>query len=89
MTHLASLTVRGFKTIRDLTEFPPGQITMLIGPNGAGKSNLLSFFRLLSRAVAPPGGLQAFVAEQGGGERTASRWAVQDARDRSFASVRG
>jgi predicted ATPase len=66
MTHLASLTLRGFKTIRDLTDFRPGQITILIGPNGAGKSNLLSFFRLLSRAVMPPDGLQTYVAEQGG-----------------------
>jgi predicted ATPase len=64
MTHLASLTLRGFKTIRDLTDFQPGQITILIGPNGAGKSNFISFFRLLSWAFA--GNLQAFVAEQGG-----------------------
>jgi predicted ATPase len=66
MTHLASLTLRGFKTIRDLSDFQLGQITILIGPNGAGKSNLLSFFRLLSRALTPPDGLQIYVAEQGG-----------------------
>ncbi|MGO9227855.1 MAG: AAA family ATPase [Bryobacteraceae bacterium] len=66
MTHLASLTLRGFKTIRDLTDFQPGQITMLIGPNGAGKSNFISFFRLLSWALTPPGGLQTRIAEQGG-----------------------
>jgi predicted ATPase len=66
MTHLASLTLRGFKTIRDLTDFRPGQITILIGPNGAGKTNFISFFRLLSWALTPPGNLQTFVAEQGG-----------------------
>ncbi|MGA2274277.1 MAG: AAA family ATPase [Bryobacteraceae bacterium] len=66
MTRLASLTLRGFKTIRDLTDFQPGQITMLIGPNGAGKSNLISFFRLLSRAFAGPDGLVTHIAEQGG-----------------------
>jgi predicted ATPase len=66
MTRLASLTLRGFKTIRDLTDFQPGQVTILIGPNGAGKSNFISFFRLLSWALTPPGNLQTFVAEQGG-----------------------
>jgi len=66
MTRLASLTLRGFKTIRDLSDFQPGRITMLIGPNGAGKSNFISFFRLLSWAFAGSGGLQTHVAEQGG-----------------------
>jgi len=66
MTRLASLTLRGFKTIRELTDFQPGQITMLIGPNGAGKSNFISFFRLLSRALTGPDGLQTYVAAQGG-----------------------
>jgi predicted ATPase len=65
-TSLASLTLRGFKTIRELEEFEPGQLTVLIGPNGAGKTNLLAFFRMLSRTVAPPGDLQAYIAEQGG-----------------------
>jgi predicted ATPase len=63
---LERLTLRGFKTIRELRDFELGRITVLIGPNGAGKSNLLSFFRMLSRALAPPGGLQIYVAEQGG-----------------------
>jgi predicted ATPase len=39
---------------------------VLIGPNGAGKSNFISFFQMLSRALTPPGGLQTYVAEQGG-----------------------
>lgn len=47
---LDKITVRGFKTVRDLTDFEPGSLTVLIGPNGAGKSNLISFFRLLSWA---------------------------------------
>jgi len=63
---LTRLTIRGFKTIRELKDFEPGRITVLIGPNGAGKSNLLSFFRMLSRILTPPGGLQLSVAEQGG-----------------------
>ena len=63
---LTHITLRGFKTIRDLTDFEPGRLTLLIGPNGAGKSNFISFFRLLSWALVPPGQLQLYVAEQGG-----------------------
>jgi predicted ATPase len=63
---LQKLTLRGFKTIRDLEDFEPGALTVLIGPNGAGKSNFISFFRMLSWALASPGGLQIHVAELGG-----------------------
>ncbi|HPC96102.1 MAG TPA: AAA family ATPase [Sedimentisphaerales bacterium] len=63
---LQKLTLRGFKTIRNLEDFEPGALTVLIGPNGAGKSNLISFFRMLSWALASPGGLQIHVAELGG-----------------------
>lgn len=63
---LTSITLRGFKTIQDLSRFEPGNLTVLIGPNGAGKSNFISFFRLLSWALVPPGQLQFHVAEQGG-----------------------
>jgi predicted ATPase len=63
---LESITLRGFKTISDLQEFQPGPLTILIGPNGAGKSNFLSFFRMLSWSLAPPGGLQQYVAKAGG-----------------------
>src|SRR6266446_1559849 len=63
---LAKITLRGFKTIRDLANFEPKSLTVLIGPNGAGKSNFISFFRLTSRALAPPGQLQFYVEKQGG-----------------------
>jgi predicted ATPase len=61
---LTSLTLRGFKTIRELEDFDPGPLTVLIGPNGAGKTNLISFFRLLSWSLT--GGLQEHVALIGG-----------------------
>lgn len=63
---LKSITLRGFKTFRELEDFQPGAITALIGPNGAGKSNFISFFRLLSWALASPGQLQDHVARWGG-----------------------
>ncbi|MGD0103176.1 MAG: AAA family ATPase [Rhodopila sp.] len=62
---LTRITLRGFKTIRNLTDFEPGDLTVLIGPNGAGKTNFISFFRMLSWAMAPPGQLQVYVAQNG------------------------
>lgn len=63
---LGRLTLRGFKTIRNLTEFELGPINVLIGPNGAGKSNFVSFFRMLNRMMKPPGSLQLYVGRTGG-----------------------
>ena len=63
---LQSLTIKGFKTIRDLESFEPGSLTVLLGPNGAGKSNFISFFRMLSWAMSDPDGLPLFVGRQGG-----------------------
>jgi predicted ATPase len=45
---LERLTVRGFKSLKDVTiEFP--RMTVLFGPNAAGKSNLLDAIQALSR----------------------------------------
>jgi predicted ATPase len=44
---LDRLTIRGFKSIRELIGFKLGSLNVLAGANGAGKSNLISFFRLL------------------------------------------
>jgi predicted ATPase len=63
---LESITIKGFKTIRELDSFRPGPISVLIGPNGAGKSNFISFFRFLSWMLTPPGNLQIHVASLGG-----------------------
>src|SRR3989304_3500965 len=60
------ITLRGFKSIRDLEDFPLRNLNILIGANGAGKSNFVDFFRLL-RAMADER-LQKFVLEQGGGD---------------------
>lgn len=63
---LQNITIKGFKTLRELQDFNPGPLTVLIGPNGAGKSNFISFFRMLSWTLSPPGNLQVHVAELGG-----------------------
>lgn len=93
-TKLEKLSVRGFKTIRELTDFEPTNLTILIGPNGAGKSNFISFFRMMSWILTPPGQLQLYVAEQGGanallynGSRTTPQLSAtfRFARDNSFS----
>ena len=61
---LDMLTVRGYKSIKELEAFKFRSLNVLIGANGAGKSNLLSLFRLLG-AVAD-GNLQVYVQKQGG-----------------------
>lgn len=66
---LDAITLKGFKTIRELDNFSLGPLTVLIGPNGAGKSNFISFFRMLSWMLAEPDHLQTHVAEQGGASR--------------------
>lgn len=65
-SRLTRITLRGFKTIRELVDFEPGSLMVMIGANGAGKSNFISFFRLLSWALGTaPGNLQVHVQESG------------------------
>jgi predicted ATPase len=48
---IKSLSIAGFKSIRDLRDFELKPINVLIGPNGAGKSNFISFFRFLRSSL--------------------------------------
>lgn len=68
-TRLDSITLKGFKTIRELDDFRPGQLTVLIGPNGAGKSNFLSFFRMFYALSYGTATLQSQVGFQGGASK--------------------
>ena len=63
---LDTITLKGFKTIRELKDFKPRPLTVLIGPNGAGKSNFISFFRMMRRALEDQNSLQVYVSQQGG-----------------------
>jgi predicted ATPase len=65
MTALARLTLRGFKSIRDVS-LDLRAMNVLIGANGAGKSNLVSFFRLLGEIMGNR--LQYFIARSGGAD---------------------
>lgn len=64
MPALEKLTLKGFKSIRELNDFQFNKLNILIGANGAGKTNLISFFRLLNEIVERR--LQHHVRKQGG-----------------------
>jgi predicted ATPase len=64
VTRLAKLSVRGFKSIRELKDFELSNLNVLIGANGAGKSNFISLFRMFAEMLA--GRLQRFVVMDGG-----------------------
>lgn len=60
------ITLKGFKSIRDLEDFPLRNLNILIGANGAGKSNFVSFFTFLRETVE--GRLGLYVAKKGGAD---------------------
>ena len=64
MSSLNSLTITGYKSIRDLRKFKLNNLNVLIGANGAGKSNFIGLFRLLNEMYQQ--NLQVYVQTQGG-----------------------
>ena len=64
MATLDRLSVRAFKSIRELENFELHGVNVLIAANGAGKSNFLDVFRLVSQLSH--GRLQVFVKQEGG-----------------------
>lgn len=52
MTHIRTLTVRGYKSIKALENFELRPLNILIGANGAGKSNFIGLFRFLASVVS-------------------------------------
>ncbi|WP_415519611.1 MAG: AAA family ATPase [Desulfovibrio aminophilus] len=61
---LDSLTIKGFKSIRELDDLKLTHLNVVIGGNGAGKSNLVSFFRMMRALI--DGNLNRYVTSQGG-----------------------
>jgi predicted ATPase len=45
------ITLKAFKSIRDLEDFPLRNLNILTGANGAGKSNFVSFFTFLRETL--------------------------------------
>jgi predicted ATPase len=72
VARLDTISVRGFKSIQNLENFPLGDISVLIGGNGAGKSNFIEIFRFLRAMMElpspglPSGSLAKYVADGGG-----------------------
>lgn len=64
MAKVRSLTVTGYKSIRELRDFNLTNLNVLIGANGAGKSNFISLFRLLNEIYEQQ--LQVFIQKNGG-----------------------
>jgi predicted ATPase len=63
---LDKLTVKGFKSIKDLDEFKLGDLNVIIGANGAGKSNFVQIFRMLMAMTQK--NLSRFILERGGAD---------------------
>lgn len=61
---LQKLTVKGFKSIREVDALALQDINIIIGQNGAGKSNFVGLFRMLARLAREE--LQKYVTKQGG-----------------------
>lgn len=62
---IKSLTIQGFKSVRELNNLQLRGLNVLIGANGAGKSNFVVFFKLLREMVEQR--LQVSLATEEGG----------------------
>jgi predicted ATPase len=67
---IKSLTIRGFKSIKDLNSFPLNNINVLIGANGSGKSNFVSYFSMMRELVN--GRLKQWTSKHGSADRIVS-----------------
>jgi len=67
MPELATITVKGFKSIASIENLQLGAINVIIGPNGSGKSNFIEVFSFLH--AIKEGLLQDYVAKAGGAEK--------------------
>lgn len=61
---LQTLTVKGYKSIREIKQLDLDNLNIVIGQNGAGKSNFVSLFRFMARLAREE--LQDYVIKQGG-----------------------
>lgn len=71
---LDKLTIKGFKSIRNLEDFELKSLNVLIGANGSGKSNFIDFFRMMRAMMELPlpdlanASLQAYIRDGGGSD---------------------
>lgn len=67
---IKQLTIKGFKSIKELNKFELNSLNVLIGANGVGKSNFISYFRMLGEMMALR--LQNWTTNQGSADRIVS-----------------
>lgn len=63
---IKNITIKGFKSIKDIENFELRDLNVIIGANGAGKSNLIQIFHMLSAMVNK--GFADYVLERGGAD---------------------
>jgi predicted ATPase len=61
---LNKLTIRGFKSIRELENFELKNLNVFVGANGAGKSNLISLFKMLNKLMDD--NIASYIRDNGG-----------------------
>ncbi len=59
-----SISIKNYKSIKELDDFTLKNLNILIGANGAGKSNFISFFKMLNMIIEKK--FQEYVKVQGG-----------------------
>lgn len=60
------ITIKGFKSIRELVDFKLNDLNVIVGANGAGKSNFIQIFRMVHAMSLK--GFQEFVLKAGGAD---------------------
>jgi predicted ATPase len=66
---ISKLTIKGYKSIRNLENFELRNLNILIGPNGSGKSNFLSFFEFVLKFAEGKDAFDVYVQKVGGADR--------------------
>lgn len=64
MRKIDTITIRGFKSILELVDFPLHDLNIIVGANGAGKSNFIQIFRLVRNMLLK--NLQGYTVQHGG-----------------------
>lgn len=61
-----NISIKGFKSLKEISRFKLGNLNIIIGANGAGKSNFIQIFHMLSAMVQ--NGFSKFILERGGAD---------------------
>lgn len=64
MSLLSRITIKGFKSIKELVDFSLTDLNIFIGANGAGKSNLIEFFQVVKKVAEEKA--NAYIMQNGG-----------------------